>query len=264
MESSAASNNPLATCQQHLLTEIKKPHPSQIETGHTTMSFDSHINENFTIQFSISFPLEDPLGKLNKFSCLFDAKHLLAQSTPSAVEPLQHGVVDDCMEVIQDHIVCPLLEQQFMSTMGPSNRARHIQAFVESPFTLLAKALSLLLPVCLKKFKASVLNHPQFHQTFVPATLGFTPMSDMTCTKIQLATLDPLVMMELELVFTHWHFGPTWNGHHLDDIIPNNDHFAFCPEPTSAVTTTLTPIDIPTLTVEPPIPSHLNEGRATR
>jgi len=66
------------------------------------MSFDSHIHENFTIRFSISSPLGDPLGKLNKFSYLVDAKHLLALSTPSADERLQHTIVDEHIEVIQD------------------------------------------------------------------------------------------------------------------------------------------------------------------
>jgi len=98
------------------------------------MSFDSHTHENFTIQFSIS------LGKLNKFSYFVEAKHLLALSTPSADEPLQYTIVDEYIEVIQDLIVYPLLEQEFMSTMGPSNRAQRIQQLVESPFTLLAKA----------------------------------------------------------------------------------------------------------------------------
>jgi len=84
------------------------------------MSFDSRIHENFTIRFSISSPLGDSLGKLNKFSCLLDAKQLLALSTPSSNEPLQCAVADDYIEVIQDLIVCPLLEQEFMSTMGPS------------------------------------------------------------------------------------------------------------------------------------------------
>jgi len=69
------------------------------------MSFDSHIHENFLIRFSISSPLGDPLGKLNKFSYLLDAKHLLALSTPSGDEPLQCTVVDEHIEVIQDLIV---------------------------------------------------------------------------------------------------------------------------------------------------------------
>jgi len=69
------------------------------------MSFDSHIHENFTIQFSISSPVGDPLGKLNKFSYLLDATHLLALSTPSSNEPLQCAVADDYIEVIQDLIV---------------------------------------------------------------------------------------------------------------------------------------------------------------
>jgi len=106
----------------------------------TTMSFDSYIHENFTIRFSISSPLGDPLEKLDKFSYLVDAKHLLALSTPSADEPLHCTIVDEHIEVIQDLIVYPLLEQEFMSTMGPSNRAHRIQQLVESPFTLLAKA----------------------------------------------------------------------------------------------------------------------------
>ena len=104
------------------------------------MSFDSHIHENFTIQFSISSLVGDPLGKLNKFSYLLDAKYLLALSIPSDNEPLQYAVANEYIEVIQDLIVYPLLEQEFMSTMGPSNRAHRIQQLAESPFTLLAKA----------------------------------------------------------------------------------------------------------------------------
>jgi len=105
------------------------------------MSFESHVHENFSIRFSISSPLGDPLGKLHKFSYPLDAKHLLALSTPSANEPLQHAVADDFIEVIiKDLIVYPLLEQEFMSTMGPSNHAQRIQSLAESPFTLLAKA----------------------------------------------------------------------------------------------------------------------------
>jgi len=64
------------------------------------MSFDSHIHENFTIRFSISSPLGHPLGKLNKFSYLVEAKHLLALSTPSDDEPLQCTIVDDHIEAI--------------------------------------------------------------------------------------------------------------------------------------------------------------------
>jgi len=108
------------------------------------MSFDSqklsHIHDNFATHLSISSPLGDPLGKINKFSYLLDAKHLLALSTPSTDESLQHAIMDDCMEVIHDRFVCPLLEQQFMSKMGPSNLAHHIQQLAESPFTMLVKA----------------------------------------------------------------------------------------------------------------------------
>jgi len=75
------------------------------------MSFDSGIHENFTIRFSVSSPLGDPLGKLNKFSYLLDAKRLLALSTPFADEPLQYTIAEDYIEVIQDLIVYPLLEQ---------------------------------------------------------------------------------------------------------------------------------------------------------
>jgi len=44
------------------------------------------------------------------------------------------------MKVIQDCIVYPLLEQEFMSTMDPSDHAHRIQQLAESPFTPLAKA----------------------------------------------------------------------------------------------------------------------------
>ena len=94
-------NHCLQPVNRHQFTKIKKPHPSQIEST-TTMSVDSHIYENVAIGFSISSPLGDPLGdplgRLNKFSCLLDA---------SDDEPLQCTVVDDHIEVIQNHIVCP-------------------------------------------------------------------------------------------------------------------------------------------------------------
>jgi len=83
---------------------------NQIFLSTTIMSFDSNIHENFAIRFSMSSPLGDPLGQLNKFSCLLDAKHILALSTPFADEPLQHTIADDCIEIIQDLIVCPLPE----------------------------------------------------------------------------------------------------------------------------------------------------------
>jgi len=110
------------------------------------MSFDSHTHENFTIRFSVSSPVGDPLGKLNKFSYLVDAKHLLTLSTPFADEPLQCTIADGHIEVIQDLIVYPLLEQEFMSTMGPSNRTHRIQQLAESPFTFLAKAEAVTSP----------------------------------------------------------------------------------------------------------------------
>jgi len=51
--------------------------------------------------------------------------------------------------------------------------------------------LSLLLPLCLKQFKASALNHPQFNQVSMSATLGFAPMSTMTPVTLQLTALHP-------------------------------------------------------------------------
>ena len=100
--------------------------------------------------------------------------------------------------------------------------------------------------------------------------------------------------MELELVFTHWHFTPTWNGRHLDDIIPHSDYLASCLEdsPTAepsphpldegkdvspvlnspleclAPDPLLSPssIDVPTSTVDQvpsPTVSHLDQGKAT-
>jgi len=100
--------------------------------------------------------------------------------------------------------------------------------------------------------------------------------------------------MELELVFTHWHFSPTWNGRHLDDIIPHSDHLALCLECSPAaepsahpldegkdVSPVLNPpleclapdsllspslIDVPTSTVDQvtsPTVSNLDQGKAT-
>jgi len=193
------------------------------------MSFDSHIHENFTIQFSISSPLGDPLGKLNKFSYLVDAKHLLALSTPCADEPLQYTIVDEYIEVIQDLIVYPLLEQEFMSTMGPSNRAHHIQQLVESPFTLLAKAEAVT-------SAASLLEAIHDFCTWATCPAAVNVYNILTSN-----TGPPI--MESELQFTHWHFTPTWNGRHLDDIIPHSDYLASCFEPSPTAEPSAHPLD---------------------
>jgi len=115
--------------------------------------------------------------------------------------------------------------------MGSSNHAQHIQVLAESPFTLLAKAViprtvisTASLPEAIQGF-SYVLKHSQFHQKSTHTTSCFAPTSTMKSTKLQLATLDPPIM-ELELVFTHWHFAPTWNGRHLDDIMPSFECFA--------------------------------------
>jgi len=195
----------------------------------TTMSFDTHIHENFAIQFSISSPLGDPLGKLNKVSYLLDAKHLLALSTPSADEPLQHTIVDDCIEVIQDLIVCPLLEQEFMSTMGLSNRVQRIQQLAESSFTLLAKA-------------EAVTSAAGFLEAIQGFCAWATCPAAVNVHNILTGNTGPPIM-ELELQFTHWHFAPTWNGRHLDDIIPPSDHLALRLEPSHAVEPSAHPLD---------------------
>jgi len=258
---------------RHLFTKIKKPHPSQIETGNisTTMFFDSHshVHENFTIWFSILSPFGDPLGKLHKFSYLLGAKNLLALSTPSDDEPLQHTVVDDYIEVIQDLIVYPLLEQDFMSTMGPYNRVQPMQALAESHLFLLATA-----PIPYVVTSAASLLEPI--QSFCAQPSIISPKviahNSRLCTNVYHDIHKALVgntgalIMELELVFTHWHFTPTWNGRHLDDIIPHNDCIASHPAPTPTAVTSLPPIDIPTSTMDPPIPPielTLCEGRAT-
>jgi len=159
------------------------------------MSFDSHIHENFAIQFSISSPLGDPLGKLNKFSYLLDAKHLLALSTPFADDPLQCTIVDDYIEVNQDLIVYPLLEQEFMSTIGPSKRAHRIQQLAESPFTMLAKAEAVT-------SAASLLGAIQGFCTWATCPAAVNVYNILT------GNTGPPIM-ELELVFTHLHFTPT-------------------------------------------------------
>jgi len=244
------------------------------------MSFDSHIHENFSIRFSISSPLGDPLGKINKFSYLVDAKHLMALSNPSADEPLQYTIVDDHIEVIQDLIVYPLLEQEFMSTMGPSNRAQRIQQLAESPFTLLAKSEAVT-------SAAGLLEAIQGFCTWATCPAAVNVYNILTGN-----TGPP--MMELELQFTHWHFTPTWNGRHLDDIIPHSDYFASCLEPSPTAEPSPHPlnegkdfspvlnsplkylapdpllspslIDVPTYTVDQvpsPTASNLDQGKAT-
>jgi len=193
------------------------------------MSFDSHIHENFTIQFSISSPLGDPLGKLHKFSYFLDAKHLLTLSTPSADEPLQCTIVDDHIEVIQDLIVYPLLEQEFMSTMGPSNRAHRIQQLAESPFTLLAKAEAVT-------SAAGLLEAIQGFCAWATCPAAVNVYNILT------GNTGPPIM-ELELQFTHWHLTPSWNGRHLDDLIPHSDHFALCLEPSPTAEPSAHPLD---------------------
>jgi len=194
------------------------------------MSFDSRIHENFTILFSISSPLGDPLGKLNKFSYLLDAKHLLALSNPSADEPLQCTIVDDHIEVIQDLIVYPLLEQEFMSTMGPSNRAQRIQQLAESPFTLLvAKAEAVA-------SAAGLLEAIQCFCAWATCPAAVNVYNILT------GNTGPPIM-ELELQFTHWHFTPTWNGRHLDDIIPHSGYLASCLEDSPTAEPSAHPLD---------------------
>jgi len=193
------------------------------------MSFDSHIHENFTIRFSISSPLGDPLGKLHKSSCHLEAKHLLALSTPSSNEPLQHAVADDCIEVMQELIVYPLLEQEFMSSMGPSNHAQHIQQLAESPFTLLAKTEAV----------TSAAGLLEAIQSF--CALATCPAAVNVYSILTGNTGPPSI--ELELQFTHWHFAPTWNGRHLDDIIPHSEHLASCLEPSPAAEPSAHPLD---------------------
>jgi len=110
---------------------------------------------------------------------------------------------------IQDLIVCPLLEQEFVSTMGPSNRAHRIQQLAESPFILLAKAEAVT-------SAAGLLEAIQGFCAWAtcPAAVNvYNILTDNTGPPI----------MELELQFTHWHFTHTWNGRHLDDIIPHSD-----------------------------------------
>jgi len=68
------SNESTTRCQQnasfHRNRNNRFQHNPSCNLSPTTMSFDSHIHENFLIQFSMSSPLGDPLGKLNKFSYL--------------------------------------------------------------------------------------------------------------------------------------------------------------------------------------------------
>ena len=142
-----------------------------------------------------------------------------------------------------------------MSSMGHSNRAHRIQQLAESPFTLLAKAA---IPYAVTS--ASALLH---------AIQGFWAYQAMPETKARRAitgTTGPPVM-DIQLVFNQWHFSPTWNGCHLDDIIPHQDFLASRIEHALTVATTPSPaplpIDIPATTVDPPIPPILNEGRAT-
>jgi len=256
-------------------TRQKNPYACKLSPT-TTMSFDSRIHENFLIRFSISSPLGDPLGKLNKFSYLLDATHLLALSIPSDDEPLQCTIADDYIEVIQDLIVYPLLEQEFMSTMGPSNRAQRIQALAESPFTLLAKAEAVT-------SAATLLEAIQDFCAWATCPAAVNVYNILT------GNTGPPIM-ELELQFTHWHFTPTWNGRHLDGIIPHSDYLASCLEPSPTVEPSAHPLDegkdaspvlnspleclapnpsssdVPTSTVDPvtsPTVSNLDQGKAT-
>jgi len=49
--------------------------------------------------------------------------------------------------------------------------------------------------------------------------------------------------MEFELQFTRWHFTLTWNGRHLDDIIPHSDYLALCFEPSPAAEPSAHPLN---------------------
>jgi len=131
-----------------------------------------------------------------------DAKHILALSTPFAEEPPQHTIADDCIEGIQDIVVCPLLEQEFVSTMRPSNRAHRIQQLAESPFTLLAKAeavtsaaslLEAIQGFCMCMGSLSCCCQPPQHFDWQHWTSHHG---------IGTGNTGPLIM-ELELVFTH-------------------------------------------------------------
>jgi len=158
-----------------------------------------------------------------------EANHLLALSTLSADETLQHAVADDYIEVIQDLIVYSLLEQEFMSAMGPSNRVHRIQQLVESPFTLLAKAEAVT-------SAAGLLEAIQGFCAWATCPAAVKVYNILTSN-----TGPPI--MELELVFTHWHFTPTWNGRHLDDIIPHSDYFALHLEPSPTAESYAHPLD---------------------
>jgi len=200
----------------------------------------------------------------------------LALSTPSDDEPLQYTIADDYIEVIQDLIVYPLLEQEFMSTMGPSNRAHRIQQLAESPFTLLAKAEAVT-------SAATLLEAIQDFCAWATCPAAVNVYNILT------GNTGPPIM-ELELQFTHWHFTPTWNGRHLDDIIPHSDYLASCLEasptaepsshpldegkdvspvldsPLECLAPNPSSIDVPTSTVDPvtsPTVSNLDQGKAT-
>jgi len=49
--------------------------------------------------------------------------------------------------------------------------------------------------------------------------------------------------MELELVFTHWYFAPTWNGRHLNDIMHSCEHFTSRLEPSPPAEPSVSPLD---------------------
>ena len=113
--------------------------------------------------------------------------------------------------------------------MGHSNRAHRIQQLAESPFTLLVKAA---IPFAATSASA-LLN----------AIQGFCVYQAMPGTKAHHAavgTTGPPVM-DIQLVFNQWHFSPTWNGRHLDDIIPHQDYLASRIE--HALTVATTPSD---------------------
>jgi len=219
----------LPQLNMHLLDEIKKPQPSQIESTTIAMSFDSHVHENFVIWFSISSPVGDPLRKLNKCSSLLDAKRLLALSTPFDDEPLQCTVFDDFIEVIQDGIGCPLLEQEFMSTMGPSNHAQRINTLVGSPFILPTKA-AIPHAVTSAASLLEAIQHfcAQAHTILPQVSAHNFRLHTVVCHDICKASVDNTgpPIMESELVITHWHFAPTWNGRHLNCVMPSCEHFA--------------------------------------
>jgi len=116
-----------------------------------------------------------------------------------------------------------------MSTMGTSNRAHRIQALAESPFTLLPKAEVVT-------SAASLLESIQGFCAWATCHAAINVYNILTGN-----TGPPII--ELEVQFTHRHFTPTWNGRHLDDIIPHSDHLASCLEHSPAAEPSTHPLD---------------------